>query len=278
MTTLLTDNPELYEARFPDPERRAAGFVDDVVTRFGAPGPPEGRRLLDAGCGTGRDAAALADRGYRVHAVDLSASMVSHVRRRYPHVAADRADLRTLDLPDDAGHRVRFDVVTCLDSTLLALHDTADLLAALGRLAAHLEPGGLLVAEMRNGAFLLTADAHTELLDGEQVRVVPFRGVEYTARTRLWVDPAAQLLRRRRTWTWAGAAAPHEEDTAWRLLFPRELTDLLDRSGFAVLALFDTPGPRTDPPWHARAELSTALTRDRLHVVARRRPDPEVSP
>ncbi|GAA4847825.1 hypothetical protein GCM10023201_44620 [Actinomycetospora corticicola] len=259
MTTLLLDRPELYEAWFPDPDARAAGFVADVAARFGAPG----HRLLDAGCGTGRDAAALAARGWGASAVDLAPAMVEHVRRHHPAVDAAEADLRTLDL----GRTV--DVVTCLDSTLLALHDTADLLAALRRIAAHLVPGGLLVAEMRNGAFLLTADAHVELLAGETERVRRFDGVEYTARTLLHVDHAAQLLRRRRTWTWPGGG--HTEHTAWRLLFPRELTDLLDRAGFDVLALFDTPGPRTDEPWHADAELGTALTRDRLHVVARRR-------
>jgi SAM-dependent methyltransferase len=259
MSTLLLDRPELYEAWFPDPEARAAGFVDDVAARFRAPG----RRLLDAGCGTGRDAAALAARGWEATAVDLAPAMVDHVRRHHPAVTAAQADLRTLDL----GRAV--DVVSCLDSTLLALHDTADLLDALRRIAAHLVPAGLFVAEMRNGAFLLTAAAHAELLDGETERVRSWQGVEYTARTRLHVDHAAQLLRRRRTWSWPGGE--HTERTAWRLLFPRELTDLLDRAGFDVLALFDTPGPRTEEPWHADAELGTALTRDRLHVVARRR-------
>lgn len=259
MSTLLLDRPDLYEAWFPDPDARAAGFVADVAARFGAPG----HRLLDAGCGTGRDAAVLAARGWSATAVDLAPAMVDHVRRHHPDVDAREADLRTLDLGR------AFDVVTCLDSTLLALHETADLLAALRRIAAHLVPGGLLVAEMRNGAFLLTAAAHRELLDGETERVRLHDGVVYTARTLLSVDPAAQLLRRRRTWTWPGGE--HTEHTAWRLLFPRELTDLLDRAGLDVLALFDTPGPRTDEPWRPDAALGTALTRDRLHVVARRR-------
>ncbi|MCD2189627.1 class I SAM-dependent methyltransferase [Actinomycetospora soli] len=265
MSTLLLDRPELYEAWFPDPDATAARFVADVAVRFGAPG----ERLLDAGCGTGRDAAALAARGWTASALDLAPAMVEHVRRHHRAVDAHQGDLRTLDLGR------AFDVVSCLDSTLLALHDTADLLAALRRVAAHLVPGGLFVAEMRNGAFLLTAAAHRDLLGGETERVRTHDGVAYTARTLLAVDHAAQLLRRRRTWTWPGGE--HTEHTAWRLLFPRELTDLLDRAGFDVLALFDTPGPRTDEPWHPDAALGTALTRDRLHVVARRRDLEETS-
>ncbi|MGX7829164.1 class I SAM-dependent methyltransferase [Actinokineospora sp. 24-640] len=255
---LLTDNPELYEHQFPDPGHLAARFAHDIVTRFGGGGD-----LLDVGCGTGRDAGWLARNGYRVSAVDSSARMVAHVREHHPMVDAVVGDMRAFALGR------RFDVVTCLDSALLYCHTNADLDAFLGRCREHLVPGGLLVAEMRNGAFFLGS---TELLDAPRTRSVTWRGTEYTSRTELWVDHAAQLLRRRREWTWAGLGEPLAQTSAWRLLFPQELRHLLDLAGFDVLALFDTPGPRTDPPWHAGAPLGAALSGDRLHVVARLRP------
>ncbi|MFE2754365.1 class I SAM-dependent methyltransferase [Actinosynnema sp. NPDC059335] len=255
---LLTDNPELYEHRFPDPGHVAARWAHDVVTRFGG-----GRDLLDVGCGTGRDAGWWARNGYRVTGIDSSEHMLAHVRAHHPAVDVALADMRSFDLGR------RFDVVTCLDSAMLYCHTNADLDAFLGRCRAHLVPGGLLVAEMRNGAFFL---GNTELLDGVRTRSVTWRGVEYTSHTELWIDHAAQLLRRRRAWEWAGRAEPLVQRSAWRLLFPQELRHLLDLAGFDVLALFDSPGPRTDPPWTADAPLSGALSGDRLHVVARLRP------
>jgi SAM-dependent methyltransferase len=255
---LLTDNPELYEHQFPDPEHRAARFVHDIITRFDT----TGRDLLDIGCGTGRDAGWLSRKGYKVSGVDSSANMLEHVREHHPEVDVTQADMREFDLGRS------FDVITCLDSAMLYCHTNADLEAFLGRCRAHLQPSGLLIAEMRNGAFFL---GNTELLDGVRTRSVTWRGTEYTSHTELWIDHAAQLLRRKRTWEWAGIEQPLVQRSAWRLLFPQELRHLLDRAGFEVLALFDAPGPRTDQPWTADAPLSGELSGDRLHLVARLR-------
>lgn len=58
---LLTDSPELYEARFADPERIAGRWAEDVLRRYGA-----GPRALDIGRGTGRDAGYLHGAGRTV--------------------------------------------------------------------------------------------------------------------------------------------------------------------------------------------------------------------
>ncbi|WP_288048865.1 class I SAM-dependent methyltransferase [Nocardia sp.] len=269
---LLTDNPALYERTFPDNGERNARFVHDLVTRF-ADTATRSRRLLDIGAGTGRDAARLADLGYRVSAVDISARMVAYARAKYPELDVTVGDAR------DVEAAAPVDVVTCLGSTLLHLHDTADIVAALTRFAACLRPGGLLILEMRNGAFLLTDRGRQELLGDESIRTVEWEGVGYTSRTSLSVDLPEQLLRRRRVWTWDGCDQPVAQDTAWRLLFPRELRYLLGLSGFEVVALFDRPGPLTDPAWPGDGVLGDRLDDDRLHVVARRHAGPAtVSP
>ncbi|MEV4378466.1 class I SAM-dependent methyltransferase [Streptosporangium sp. NPDC049644] len=267
VVNLLTDNPELYELRFPDPDHLAARFADDVARRFGG-----GSRLLDIGCGTGRDAGHLARNGYTVTGLDLSEPMLAHARGRHPGVEFVNADMRSFDLGR------RFDVITCLDSALLYCQENADLTAFLSRCRGHLVPGGLLVAEMRNGAFFL---GDTGLLEGTVTTSVLWKGVAYTSHTRLWIDHAAQLLRRHRTWEWPGRAGPLHQRSAWRLLFPRELEYFLDVAGFEVLALFDGPGPRTRPSWTPGAPLWPGLSGDRLHLVARLRDPagrPEVRP
>lgn len=251
----LTDNPAIYESWFPDPEHVAARFVDDLVQRFDG-----GGELLDIGCGTGRDARYWSAHGYRVTGLDNSPEMVEHAARHCPRARFEVADMREFALAAD------FDVITCLDSALLYCHGNDEIDAFLSRCGQHLRPGGLLIAEARNGAFFL---GNTELLDGVRDRTLSYEGVAYRSLTRLWIDHAQQLLRRERRWSWPGAEELVQR-SAWRLLFPQELRYFAARHGFEVLALFDEPGPRTDSPWRADAELSERMSGDRLHLVARR--------
>ncbi|MDT3396766.1 class I SAM-dependent methyltransferase [Streptomyces sp. B1866] len=255
---LLTDHPALYEARFPDPERLAGRWAEDCLRRYGAPGP----RVLDLGCGTGRDAAHLHAAGRAVVGADLSEAMLAHAREHHPGPRYVPADLRSFSVGDGC-----FDAVVCLDSALLYCHTNEDLHGCLAACRRALAPGGLLVAEMRNGAYFL---GRTDLLDAPARAAFTWEGVTYRSVTTLRVDRAAQLLRRTRVWTLDGdSSGPVVQHSAWRLLFPQELRGLLAGHGFEVLGLYDGPGPRTSPPWREGDAPAATADGDRLHVVAR---------
>lgn len=70
--------------------------------------PRPGERILDAGCGTGRNIAALLDAGADVTGVDYSEGMLDVARAKHPDIAIHRASLDRL--PDDLGP---FDAVLC---------------------------------------------------------------------------------------------------------------------------------------------------------------------
>lgn len=252
---LLTDSPALYEARFPDPERLAGRWAEDTLRRYGA-----GPRVLDLGCGTGRDAAYLHRAGRTVTGADLSSSMLDYARERHAGPEYRRADLRGFALGT-------FDAVVCLDSALLYCHTNDELDGFLASCHRALAPGGLLVAEMRNGAYFL---GRTDLLDTPAVNAFTWRGTGYRSTTTLHVDRTAQLLRRTRVWTADDGSPPVEQRSAWRLLLPQELRHFLSAHGFTVLALYDGPGPRTEPPWRDGDTPGTTADADRLHLIARR--------
>src|SRR5689334_1725745 len=67
-------------------------------------GDVTGRRILDAGCGSGPLSAALRDRGAIVTGIDISAGMLERARRRLGDDARlQQADLKSpLPFPDNA--------------------------------------------------------------------------------------------------------------------------------------------------------------------------------
>ncbi|MEV4222458.1 class I SAM-dependent methyltransferase [Nonomuraea sp. NPDC049725] len=91
---------------------------------------------LDAACGTGRMAAALAGRGHRVIGVDSSPDMLALARERVPQGDFRHGELDRLPVPDDA-----VDLVTCS----LALTHVPSLGPAMAEFARVLRPGGHLV-------------------------------------------------------------------------------------------------------------------------------------
>ncbi len=152
-----------YDQRF---ERLAASGADvhgeaDLVT-----GTTEGRRILDAGCGTGRVAIELAGRGYDVTGIDLDASMLAAARRKAPDLTWVEGDLATMDLG------TAFDTVVLAGNVLIFVAPGTEG-AVVERCAQHLVPGGLLVAgfQVQPGGFdppaldRAASDAQLDLVD-----------------------------------------------------------------------------------------------------------------
>jgi magnesium-protoporphyrin O-methyltransferase len=96
-----------------------------------------GRRLLDAGCGTGALAFEAARRGAEVVAVDLSPTLVQLARERLPDtIGAGRIDFRVGDMSRlELG---RFDHVVAMDSLIhYAVDDGIHMLARLADSVRH---------------------------------------------------------------------------------------------------------------------------------------------
>lgn len=115
--------------------------VADRRERFLAHVPPGGR-ILDAGCGAGRDAKAFLERGFRVDAFDASPALAA-IAKRHAGIPVEVADLETFE------PRAKYDGIWCM-SSLLHLSPEAEA-RVLERLARALVPGGVLYVSYKEG-------------------------------------------------------------------------------------------------------------------------------
>lgn len=142
-----------------------------------------GNRVLDAGCGTGRVAIALADRGHTVVGVDVDAGMLAAARTKQPSLTWIEADLA--DLEAHVGDV--FDLAVLAGNVMIFVEPGTEgrvLDAVAGRLTA----GGLLVAGFQIRPDRLSLADYDRLADSAELEPVarwatwdrePFTGGDY---------------------------------------------------------------------------------------------------
>lgn len=196
-----------------------------------------GQPALDAGCGTGRLLLPYLREGLDVDGCDVSPDMLAHCR-----AAAEREGLspnlytqalHELDLP----RRYRT-IVACgvfgLGSTRAQDEE------ALGRLLAHLEPGGLLAldteARWRFGGLKPSVEPSSERSGPPSERRRGADGAEYALASRLVeVDrESGRVQLALHAWMWReGELTAEEEHVLTETFYERDqLTALLERTGF----------------------------------------------
>ncbi|MCY3895231.1 MAG: class I SAM-dependent methyltransferase, partial [Chloroflexi bacterium] len=171
----MTDAPHPPERPPPDPdawvrthratyERMAVDYtrrIDDYAAadeaerfvRLAAPSPHAGPRILDAGCGPGRDAALLRLAGAEVVGLDLARAMLHQARRLDDAGHLCQADLRRLPFPSGA-----FDALWCF--------------AALG----HLPPAAIPHALTEFHRVLINGWLYIVIRQGTGVRTTSWQG------------------------------------------------------------------------------------------------------
>ena len=129
------------------PETFGPGAADAVAGVLAglAGGRAGGGRALELGIGTGRIALPLARRGVEVHGIDLSRAMVARLR------AKPGGDAIPVTIGDFATTRAggTFTLAYLVFNTIMNLNTQDAQVACFRNAAAHLEPGGCFVIEVR---------------------------------------------------------------------------------------------------------------------------------
>jgi ubiquinone/menaquinone biosynthesis C-methylase UbiE len=127
---------DIYEAIGKDYAAEAE-VVHRLVKKYKHPG---GGILLDVACGTGSHTGVLR-KYYSVQGLDYDKNMLVVARKKFPAIKFQHGNMVDFNL------NRRFDVITCLFSSIGYVRTKTDLRKAVMNMQRHLSPGGLLLVE-----------------------------------------------------------------------------------------------------------------------------------
>jgi len=223
-------------------------FFERLTDRFGQP-------ILELACGTGRITIPLARKGIDITGLDVSETMLSQARKK---AGAQSAQISWV-LSDCREFRLnkRFRLIFIPINSITHLHRRKDLEALLARVREHLHEEGRFIIDLFNPSLdILRRDpdqrhpvAEYEDPDG--------RGRVVITESNIY-DAATQINRI----TWYYRIGDHEDarvvENNMRILYPRELDDLLHYNGFAVESKY---GDYDESPFQARSPKQLTVCR-----------------
>jgi 2-polyprenyl-3-methyl-5-hydroxy-6-metoxy-1,4-benzoquinol methylase len=156
----------------------------------------DGARALDVGCGAGRWCRLLAERGFRVHGIDLQQALIDRNRSRYPNIAFDCVPIQEFSPPSP------LDLITTV--TVIQHVPFDEQKRALAKMASILKPGGHVlslenVADQGAHVFANSIQGWVAAFGDVGLSLVNVRRYDYSPAIRLTsaaVNAAAGLARR----------------------------------------------------------------------------------
>jgi len=141
----------LYRDKDYDGEVR---FIDELIKK----NAPNANHLLELGCGTGIHAEKLAEAGYSVHGVDLSAEMLKYAEKRIQYLPVKETQRLSFSCGDirQFRHGRRFDAVISLFHVMSYQTEDKDLTAVCDTVKQHLKPKGIFIFDCWYGPAVLT--------------------------------------------------------------------------------------------------------------------------
>ncbi len=202
-----------------------AGFYTALFERYGK----EPRIVLDAACGTGTLTKLMAENGYEMIGVDMSADMLSVAAEKMADLPEDKKPLLLNQMLQELDLYGTIDAAICsLDS--INYIAGKDLETIFSKIALFLNPGGMLIFDINTPEKLINLDG--EMFVDETDDVYCVWRAEFDEEEKACFYGMDIFSREGDVWT-----RDFEEHVEY-LHEPEELTNLLQKLGFENIKVF----------------------------------------
>ena len=127
--------------------------------------------ILDIGCGTGKHASLLVDKGYQLHGVDMSPQMISIAKKNLKQKKNLSFSLSTIS---NLNLKKKFDVIISVFHVMSYQTKNNELIKAFEIVKKHLNGGGIFIFDFWYGPAILTD------LPVNSIKRLRHRAVSYT--------------------------------------------------------------------------------------------------
>ena len=212
------------------------GEVDYIASLIQAHGSGSIHSILELGCGTGAHAYHLAQKGFKIHGIDLSDKMISEANNKKTGEYQKVSEQLEFKVGNVCQYRSgqSFDAVISLFHVMSYQTSNAQLNDAFATAADHLSEDGLFLFDFWYGPAVLTDLPHerTKALENDSISIVR-KAVPVMHPNDNIVDVNYHCDVENKA---SGESNVIEETHRMRYLFHPELLELAQRNGFEVLA------------------------------------------
>lgn len=160
---------EYYDLLYKDKDyMQEANYINSLLQEYSS----NTKSILELGCGTGKHAILLGNKGYKVHGVDLSEGMIREAKinlkqERLSGIQLTQGDIRKIRLEE------KFDAVISLFHVMSYQTENKDLEEVFQTVREHLNEEGLFIFDCWNGPAVLAEQPETRVrrLENEIVKV-----------------------------------------------------------------------------------------------------------
>lgn len=203
-----------------------ADYVEELLNYCG----DKPHFLIDLACGTGSSTLPFARRGYRVHGLDLSSTMLEQAKEKTAEVNLDityyRQDLRNLNLPQ------QYDLCLLFQDGLNYLLTEEDLALALAGVNRLLKPSALFIFDLTRPS-LRPGSEKDDVGWVEDDDYILIMQSSYSRRDELWTAKIVVFQQ-----TESGLYKKYQETHQEKDYQPDLVTTLLGKAGFKLLGLY----------------------------------------
>jgi SAM-dependent methyltransferase len=140
-------------------------YIDALIKKFN----PGTNSILDVGCGTGGHAKLISAKGYSVHGIDLSKSMLEIANQSLtPNTSFSEGDIRNFKLPQ------KFDTITSLFHVMSYQTTNDSVISSFTSIGEHLKEGGIFIFDCWYGpAVMLDLPAiRVKEMEDDNIKVI----------------------------------------------------------------------------------------------------------